>query len=153
LSDGERKETLPTLINRAFVVDVPLETAWHHLARVEDWPSWAKHIKAVELTPSGEVTPQSKGVLHLRNGLTSTFQMQEFRPFEHWRWIGPLLWLTISYDHTFTALTSQQTQLTFLVEVSGWGVPLFGRLFAAVYNRNLNTAIPQLITELNTLKQ
>ncbi len=144
---------MPTLINRAFVVDVPLETAWHHLARVEAWPSWAKHIKAVELTPAGEVIPQSKGVLHLRNGLTTPFQMQEFRPFEHWKWVGQLLWLTIYYDHTFTALTSQRTQLTFLVAVEGWGVPLFGSLFAAIYNLNLNTAIPRLITELNTLQQ
>jgi hypothetical protein len=144
---------MPTLINRAFVVDVPLETAWHHLARVQAWPSWAKHINAVELTPPGEVTSQSKGALHLRNGLTTTFQMQEFRPFEHWKWVGPLLWLIIYYDHTFMALTSQQTRLTFLVAVEGWGVSFFGRLFAAVYNRNLNTAIPHLITELNALKQ
>lgn len=144
---------MPTLINRAFVVDVPLETAWHHLARVEAWPSWAKHIKAVELTPAGEVIPQSKGALHLRNGLTTTFQMQEFRPCEHWKCVGLLLWLTIYYDHPFTALTSQRTQLTFLVTVEGWGTPLFGRLFAAIYNRNLNIAIPRLITELHTLQQ
>src|ERR1700730_4507848 len=116
---------MPTFINRAFVVDVPLEAAGHHLAGVQAWPSWTKQIKAVELTQTGEVTPHSKGVLHLRNGLTTTFQMQELCPFEHWKWVGPLLWLTIYYDHTFMALTSQQTQITFLVEVSGWGVPLF----------------------------
>ena len=144
---------MTTLINRVFVADIPLETAWHHLACVEAWPSWAKHIKAVELIPPGEVGPQSKGVLHLRNGLTTKFQMQEFRPFEHWKWVGPLLWLTIFYDHTFEALTNQRTQLTFLVAVEGWGVPLFGRLFTAVYNRNLDTAISHLVTELNTLKQ
>jgi len=144
---------MPPLINRTFVVDVPLETAWHHLARVEAWPSWAKHIKAVELTPPGEVVPQSQGVLHLHNGLTTCFQMQEFRPFDHWKWVGSLLWLTIFYDHIFVAVTSQQTQLTFLVEASGWGVPLFGRLFAAVYNQNLDTAIPYLIAEFKNLKQ
>jgi hypothetical protein len=144
---------MPTLINRAFVVDVPLETAWRHLARVEVWPSWAKHIKAVELSPAGEVTAQSKGTLRLRNGLATTFHMQEFRPFEHWKWVGRLLWLTIYYDHTFVALTSQRTQITFLVAVEGWGAPFFGRLFAAVYNRNLNAAIPHLIAELNALKQ
>ena len=144
---------MPTLINRTFVVDVPLKTAWHHLARVEAWPSWAKHIKTVELTPPGEVVPHSQGVLHLRYGLTTRFPMQEFRPFEHWKWVGPLLWLTIFYDHIFTVLTSQQTQLTFLVAVEGRGVPLFGRLFAAVYNRNLDTAIPHLMAELNSLKQ
>src|SRR5215469_3043633 len=71
-SAGERKETMPTLLTRTLVVDVPLETAWHHLA---------------------------------------------------------------------------------CVEVSGWGVPFFGRLFAAVCNRNLDTAIPHLIPEFNTLKQ
>ena len=144
---------MPPCIQRTFVVDVPLETTWHHLAHVESWPSWAKHIKRVELTPSGEVTPLSKGNLHLRNGLTVTFQMQAFRQFEHWRWVGPLLWLTISYDHTFTPLTSQQTQLAFLVSMEGWGVPLFGRFFAAVYQRYLDRALPQLIGEFEGLKQ
>lgn len=144
---------MPTLINRTFVVNVPLEFAWHHLARVEAWPSWAKHIKSVELTPPGEVSSRSQGVLHLRNSLTTQFQMQEFHPSEHWKWVGSLLWLTIFYDHIFTAITSQQTQVSFFVAAEGWGVPLFGRVFAAVYNRNLDIAIPHLIAELNTLKQ
>lgn len=144
---------MSTFINRTFVVDVPLETAWHHLAHVEAWPSWARHIKAIELTPPGEVTPQSRGVLHLSNGMKTSFQMQEFRPLEHWKWVGSLLWLTIFYDHIFLAVTNEQTQITFRVAAEGWGTPLFGRLFAAVYNRNLNTAIPRLIHEFKALKQ
>jgi hypothetical protein len=35
------------LVRRDFVVDVPLQVAWNRLSLVEDWPSWAKHIKAV----------------------------------------------------------------------------------------------------------
>jgi Polyketide cyclase / dehydrase and lipid transport len=140
---------MPTVINRAFVVDVPLEIAWRHLARVESWPSWAKHIKAVELTPPGDIGPQSRGMLRLRNGLTTRFQMQDFAPCDHWTWIGRVLWLTLSYYHTFGALSSHQTQVTFLVTVEGWGVPLFGPLFAGVYNRYLDSAIPHLIAELN----
>src|SRR5262245_44658550 len=42
-----------TLIQRAFVVDVPLLRAWEHLARVEQWPSWAAHIKRIDLRPPG----------------------------------------------------------------------------------------------------
>jgi len=33
------------LIHREFIVNARLEVAWQHLARVERWPSWAKHIK------------------------------------------------------------------------------------------------------------
>src|SRR6266852_7538661 len=34
-----------TLLRREFTVELPLEKAWQHFARVEQWPSWAKHIK------------------------------------------------------------------------------------------------------------
>ncbi len=44
-----------TLIYREFAVDIPLRQAWQHLARVEQWPSWAKHIKRVEMQPAGEL--------------------------------------------------------------------------------------------------
>jgi hypothetical protein len=143
---------VPTLINRALVVDISRERAWRHLARVESWPSWAKHIKAVELTPPGDIGAQSRGVLRLRNGLTTRFQVQELVQFNHWMWVGRVLWLTVAYDHTFTALTSQRTQIAFLVALEGWGVPLVGRLFAAIYDRYLDTAIPYLIAELNALR-
>ena len=46
---------MSVLIQREFVVDVPLERAWDHLARVEAWASWAKHIKSVTLEPTTEV--------------------------------------------------------------------------------------------------
>ena len=50
------------LVKREFEVDIPLATAWKHLAQVEQWPSWARHIKHVELNPKGELTPGTVGV-------------------------------------------------------------------------------------------
>jgi hypothetical protein len=46
-------------------VGTPREKAWQHLARVEQCPSWAKHIKQVELTPPGELGPESTGRIRL----------------------------------------------------------------------------------------
>ena len=43
------------LVRRTFEVDPPLDATWAHLARVESWPSWAKHIKSVTLTPPATV--------------------------------------------------------------------------------------------------
>jgi hypothetical protein len=45
-----------TLLRREFMVDLPLEKAWQQLARVERWPSWAHHIKHVQVERSWPVT-------------------------------------------------------------------------------------------------
>ncbi len=141
-----------TLLRREFTVDVPLKKAWQHFARVEQWPSWATHIKRVEVRPPGELGPQSTGIIYLSNGITSAFTMTEFNPYRNWKWVGPFLWLTVHYDHRFEALNSQRTKLTWIVAAEGFGVLVFGRLFAKVYNKNLDKAIPVLVREMNANK-
>jgi hypothetical protein len=110
-----------TLIQRDFVVEAPLEAAWQHLAQVEKWPSWAKHIRHVELTPKGELTPSSKGRFHLANGIKSEFRMTELNPRRNWKWVGPFLWLMVHYDHQFEAIDKQHTKMTWIVGVEGFG--------------------------------
>src|ERR1700730_9326553 len=48
------------LVRRTFEGDVSVSLAWAHLARVEMWPSWAKHIRSVTLTPPGTLTATSR---------------------------------------------------------------------------------------------
>ena len=50
-----------TIFNREFVVDATVETAWAHLAKIEKWPSWTRHIKDVKLSPSGDISHNSVG--------------------------------------------------------------------------------------------
>ena len=137
------------LIRRKFEVRLPLAQAWEHLARVEDWPTWARHIKKVELQPPGELGPKSTGVIHLRGGMKSAFSMTEFEPPLRWLWIGPFLWMTVHYDHVFEELAPQRTRLTWIVAGEGFGVSILGRLFAMIYNRNLDRAVPSLIEQMN----
>src|SRR5436190_13383833 len=64
---ASRKEAgMIELVKRTFDVDVPVEAAWAHLARVEAWPSWAKHISSVRLTPPGALTSASEGQFRLK---------------------------------------------------------------------------------------
>lgn len=142
----------PPLLRREFTVERPVEDAWRHLARVEKWPSWAKHIKQVEVQPPGELGPESTGRLLLANGLKPVFAMTEFNPYRDWKWVGGFLWLTIYYDHRFEALTSTQTRLTFELEGKGFGVSLLGRLFAKIYSKSLDRAIPLLVQEMNAAR-
>jgi uncharacterized membrane protein len=139
-----------TLLRRDFTVDRPIEKAWQHLACVEQWPSWAKHIRQVQVQPPGELGPTSRGLIHLTNGLKSAFTMTEFNPYRNWKWVGGFLWLTVHYDHRFEDMNSTRTRLTWLVEVRGFGLSIFGRLFAKFYNKNLDRAIPLLVEEMNT---
>ena len=141
------------LIRREFTVEAPLAAAWHHLAEVEQWPTWATHIDRVELTPKGELTLHSTGTLHLKNGIQSQFRTTEINPLRNWKWAGPILWLMIHYDHQFEAVDRQHTKLTWVVDAEGFGVSVFGRLFAAIYNGNLNKAIPNLIGEMKALER
>ena len=136
------------LLQRQFEVLVPLADAWRFLARVEEWPQWAAHIRRVDVTPPGDVGPGSSGAIRLRNGIKSTFRMQEFRPGTDWKWVGPFLWLTVHYDHRFEAVAPDRTRLTWTVDAEGLGASVLGRLFAAVYSRNLDKAIPALIASI-----
>ena len=137
-----------TLIRREFKVDVSSQTAWDHLSRIERWPSWAPHIKQVDLRPPGEVGPQSSGVIHLTNGMKPVFRVTEFDPPRSWKWVGGFLWLTVVYDHLFEPLDAGHAKLTFVVGAKGFGASLLGRPFAAIYRRNLERAIPLLVAEM-----
>jgi len=139
---------LVRLLERRFVVQAPLEAVWEHLERVESWPSWARHIKRVELTPPGPLGPGSEGVIRLTNGIRSTFSMTEFEPGGSWKWVGPFLWISVHYDHLFKQLGAAETEVRFVLDGAGVGVRIFGRLFAAIYARNLDRAIPNLIDEI-----
>src|SRR6266581_2305567 len=138
-----------TLLQREFTVNLPLQRAWDHLARVEQWPSWAPHIKKIELQPPGELGPRSTGVLHLTNGMKPAFRVTEFNPPRNWIWVGKFLWLTVIYDHQFEELDAGHTNLTFIVRATGFGASVLGPLFAKFYRGSLEKAIPLLVAEMN----
>ena len=145
-----RRNTLVRLLERRFTVRVPLERAWAHLERVEEWPSWAHHIRRIELQPPGSLGLESAGSLRLAGGIRSTFRMAELHEHQNWKWVGPFLWLTVHYDHRFERTGPEETEIGFVLDGEGPGAGLFGRLFAAIYAFNLDRAIPRLIIEMES---
>jgi hypothetical protein len=136
------------LVHREFVVDVPLPVAWQQLTQVEAWPSWAKHIKSVRLHPSGPLTATSAGSFRLAGGARSTFRMEAFEPPRRWQWVGRFLTVRVHYDHRFEAVDEGHTRLIWTVEAEGPGANTLGRFFGAIYNRNLDRAIPNLQAQM-----
>jgi hypothetical protein len=135
-------------VHRSFEVPVGVEQAWAHLARLSAWPSWAQHIRSVEQEPPGALTPSTVGVIRLSNGIRSRFQMTELDPPRSWTWEGGFLWLKVRYVHAFDALGPERTRIRFDVHLGGLGHATLGRLFACIYARNLDKAIPNLVAEL-----
>ena len=136
------------LLERAFGVRAPLDAAWARLERVEQWPTWARHIRRIDLDPPGPLTARTSGTIRLTNGIRSTFRMEELRPKASWKWAGPFLWIMVHYDHQFTSTGPGETEIRFVLDGEGAGVSVFGRLFAAIYARNLDRAIPRLVEEI-----
>ena len=136
------------LLERRFRVKAPLDRAWRHLERVERWPTWARHIRRIDLTPSGSLRADSAGELVLTNGIRSTFRMEELNTRVNWKWTGPFLWIAVHYDHRFTDAGPAGTEIGFVLDGEGFGVGVFGRVFAAIYARSLDRAIPNLIRDI-----
>jgi hypothetical protein len=136
------------LLERRFRVKAPLEAAWRHLEQVERWPTWARHIRRIDLSPPGPLRANTAGTIVLTSGIRSTFRMEEIHTGANWRWAGAFLWITVHYDHRFTELGVAETEIAFVLDGEGLGVGVFGRLFAAIYVRNLDRAIPNLMREI-----
>jgi hypothetical protein len=132
-----------TYVERTLVAPVSPVAAWDHLARVTDWPSWAPHIRRIEIDPPGALGPASRGAIHLRAAPTTTFRMVSFDPPHAWAWEGPLLTLTIHYDHRFEALPDGTTRISFVVSAGVPGSSILGPIFAKAYTRSLDRANPQ----------
>jgi hypothetical protein len=141
------------LLRREFTVDLPQGQAWQHLARLEKWPSWARHIRRVEATPAGELGPQTTGIIYLTNGVESVFTMTELNPPRNWKWVGRFLWATVEYDHVFEELGPEKTRLIWTIGAEGFAVSIIGKLFTWIYNKNLDTAVPLLVAEMNSARR
>ncbi|MBI3820546.1 MAG: SRPBCC family protein [Planctomycetes bacterium] len=136
------------LLERRFVVSASVEKSWAHLAQVSNWPRWARHIRRIDLSPDGPLQLETSGVIRLTNGVRSTFRMKEINVLQNWRWTGPFLWLLVDYDHRFRAIAPNQCEIVFTIDGSGFGIGFFGRIFATIYAKNLDRAIPLLIKEI-----
>jgi hypothetical protein len=141
---------MPTrlLLRRSLEVAAPPDRAWAHLARVEAWPSWARHLRSARLEPAGPLGPGSRGVFVLKPGVPTRFEMTDWEPPRRWRWRGGFLWLAVGYDHRFEPLPGGGTRIVLEVEAAGFAVGTLGRLFGLAYARNLDRALPLLAREL-----
>jgi uncharacterized protein YndB with AHSA1/START domain len=132
------------LLERTFLVEATAERAWAELVAAQQWPRWARHLRRVEVTPPGPVGPGSSATLKLSNHTTATVKVTEFQDGRRFRWEGSFLWLGLGYDHLITTDEAGQVHITFTVEGGGVGVNTIGPLFARIYARNLDRAIPRL---------
>ncbi len=143
-----REGILKRVVDKSFVVRAPLEVAWNHLAQIEAWPSWAKHIRSVVKSPSGPLSRVTHGTLWLTNGVKTTFRMTEFEPPRHWKWAGSFLGSQILYDHIFSEDKPNQTTIRFTVDAGGGPAVLIRGIFGWIYRKNLERAVPLLVQEI-----
>jgi hypothetical protein len=80
----------------------------------------------------------------LTNHTRASVRVTEFQAGRRFRWEGSFLWLGLGYDHLVTTDELGQVTITFTVDAAGLGVNVIGPLFAGIYARNLDRAIPQL---------
>jgi Polyketide cyclase / dehydrase and lipid transport len=132
------------LLQRTFPVEAAAERTWAELVAAEQWPRWAWHLASVQVTPPGPIGPGSRATLRLRNRTMARVRVTEFENGRRFRWEGSFLWLGLGYDHLVATDEVGRVSVTFTVDGAGVGVDTIGRLFASIYARNLDRAIPRL---------
>jgi hypothetical protein len=132
------------LLERTFAVEAAAERAWDELIAAEKWPRWAQHLRSVQVTPPGSVGPGSSATHRLKNHTKASVRVTEFEDGRRFRWEGSFLWLGLGYDHLVTTDDTGRVTITFTVDAAGLGVNAIGPLFAGIYARSLDRAIPRL---------
>jgi hypothetical protein len=141
-----QRDTRPT-IRRELVVDVPAHTAWNHFAKVEEWITWSSDLDRVEMTPKGAITADSQGILVTRSGVRATVKVVAYEPYVRWAWWARILWARFYINYDFEPTDDNRTLIRWTVHVSGFA----GQVFAVVFGRHMNKAIPNLIHEMRSL--
>jgi hypothetical protein len=131
-------------VRRTFRVDRSLSDAWSRFGQVELWPEWAPHIIAVNLSPAGDLGPTSTGDLRIRLFGRSTFRMTVWEPQRRWVWVAAMPGSTVTYEHRFEPDGEAATTFDWVVFVDGPVAFLVRPLFAAIYGRYVDRAIPRL---------
>lgn len=121
-----------------------MSEAWARLGQIERWPEWAPHITAATLSPPGDLGPTSTGTLTIRWFGRSAFRMTIWEPQRRWVWVGAMPGSMLVYEHRFEPDGEAATNLEWIVFLEGRLAFLVRPVFAAIYGRNLDRAIPRL---------
>jgi hypothetical protein len=136
------------MLERTIEVAAGPGEAWDHLIEPARWPSWARHIRRVEMDPPGRAQLGSRGRVRLRNGTSARQVVVVLDEGRRWRWDGTFLWLRLAYDHVVEPRPGGGSTVTFTVDGGGRGAGSIGKAFAWIYARNLDRALPALQQEL-----
>jgi carbon monoxide dehydrogenase subunit G len=131
-------------VHRTFRVEVSPAEAWARLAQIERWPEWAPHITAATVSPAGALGPASTGALRIRGLGRTAFRMTVWEPGRRWTWVGAMPGATVTYEHGFAPAGEAATTLDWVVSLDGPLAFVIRPLFARIYGRNLDRAIPRL---------
>ncbi len=128
-------------VRRTFEVALPLAETWGRLAQVERWPEWAPHIRSLTVEPPGPLGPSSSGTLVVKTFGRNTFTVTAWEPGRRWNWTSRLPGVRVDYDHRFESFEGG-TRCDWIVTLAGPLAFLVRPVFAAIYGRNVDRAIP-----------
>ena len=140
--------TIKEVVREKVDVDRPSSAAWKHLARLEDWPSWADHIRRMEPTPPGDLTASTQVLLHMSAGPRNNMIVTEYDPPNRWVWEGRSFGVTTLFEHKFEEIDQNRTRIWFLASMSGPLALLVGPIFGRMMHRYLSRALPKLKSQM-----
>lgn len=151
-ASGERETALREVVRESVEVDRPLEVVWAHLAKLEQWPSWAAHIRRMEPTPPGQLTARTEVVLHMTVGFRTKMTVTEYDRPRRWLWEGRSLGTITRFEHKLEQVGEERTRIWFLAWMGGPLSGPAGWMFGRMMRRYLAVALPKLKAEIEAAR-
>ena len=136
------------VLREAVTVDRSAAVAWNHLAQLERWPTWGRHIRRMTPSPSGALTESTSVILQMRNGAKTTMVVTEFEPPRRWVWEGRSFETLTRFEHQFEPVDGGGTRIWFLAWMSGPIAGPMGWIYGRMMKRNLARGFPKLKAEI-----
>lgn len=143
-----RASPMKEVLREEVTVDRPNAVAWDHLAQLERWPTWGRHIRRMTPSPPGVLTESTTVILRMRNGARTTMVVTEFDPPRRWVWEGRSFMTLTRFEHKFEPVGDDGTRIWFLAWMSGPLARPMGFMFGRMMKRYLARGFPKLKAEI-----
>ena len=115
-------------------IDAPQQRVWDVLTDIEAWPQRIETVDSVELLTPAPMTQGSRVRLKQPKLGEGTWEVTAWDAPSAFEWTQKTTGATTVAGHRVEALDEGRTRLTLTLDMRGFLIPIFGRLFKNLTN-------------------
>ena len=123
---------------RSIDIDAPQQRVWDVLTAIDAWPERIETVDSVEFLTPAPITKGSRVRLTQPKLGEGTWDVTVWDAPSYFEWTQKSTGATSVAGHRVDALGEGRSRLTLTLDLNGFLIPIFGRVYKDLTNRYLN---------------